>query len=58
MKFQKLFSGGLGKVELKEPIDIELEKGATPYYGGYYSVPYMLQKPLKKEVDRMVEADI
>ena len=25
-KFQKLFSGGLGKVELKKPIDIELEK--------------------------------
>jgi len=57
-KFQKLFSGGLGKVELKKPIDIELEKGATPYYGGYYSVPHMLQKPLKKEVNRMVEADI
>ena len=32
-KFQKLFSGGLGKVELKKPIDIELEKGATPHYG-------------------------
>ena len=30
-KFPKLLSGGLGKVELKEPIDIELEKGATPH---------------------------
>ena len=50
---QKLFSGGLCKVDI-EPIDIELEKGATPYYGGYYSVPHMLQKPLKKEVDRIV----
>ena len=45
-------------MELKEPIDIELEKGATPHYGGYYSVPNMLKKPLKKEVERMVEADI
>ena len=57
-KFQKLFSGGLGKVELKEPIDIELEKDATPYYGGFYNVPHMLTKPFKKEVNRMVEADI
>ena len=57
-KFQKPFSGGLGKVELKKPIDIELEKGAIPHYGGYYSVPHMLKKPLKKEVERMVEADI
>ena len=48
----------LVKLNLKNPIDIELEKGATPYYGGYYSVPHMLQKPLKKEVNRMVEADI
>ena len=53
-KFQKLFSEELSKVELKEPIDIELEKGATPHYGGFYSVPHMLQKPLKKEVNRMV----
>ena len=57
-KFQKLFSGGLGKVKLDKPIDIELEKGATPHYGGFYSVPHMLKKPLKKEVERMVEADI
>ena len=30
-----------------------MEKGATPHYGGFYSVPHMLKKPLKKEVERM-----
>ena len=49
-KFQKLFSGGLGKVELKEPIDIELERGATSHYGGFYSVPHMLKISLKKRL--------
>ena len=49
-KFQKLFSGGLGKVKLDKPIDIELEKGATPHYGGFCSVLHMLKKHLKRKL--------
>ena len=45
LKSKILFSGGLDKVDM-EPIDIELEKGATFYYAKkYYIVPKMLTEP-------------
>ena len=56
-KFSTLFGGGLGKVDMK-PIDIELKEGTTPYASTYYNVPKAYKQTLKKEVNRMCNADI
>ena len=52
-----LFSGGLGKVDMK-PINIKLKKGCKPHASRHYSVPKMFEKPFRKEVERLVKADI
>ena len=52
-----LFSGGLGKVDMK-PINIKLKKGCKPHASRHYSVPKMFERPFRKEVERLVRADI
>ena len=51
-KFPILFGGRLGLLDIK-PVTIELQKGAKPYKGRYYSVPKALEIPFRKEIDRM-----
>ena len=41
-----------------KPIDIELKEGTIPYAGRYYNVPKAYERPLKKEINRMCDADI
>ena len=52
-KFPKLFGGGLGQVNI-EPVTIELQEGIKPVRQRYYSVPHAFERPMKKEIQRMV----
>jgi len=49
-KFPVLFGGGLGLLDI-EPVKIELQKGAKPYKGKYYSTPKAFVNPLKKVIE-------
>ena len=48
-KFPILFGGGLGLLDI-EPVKIELQPGAKPYKGKYYSTPKAYVNPLKKAI--------
>ena len=56
-KFPTLFGGGLGTVNIP-PVTIELQKGAKPYKGRYYSVPKAYEKHLKTEINRMCDTTV
>ena len=49
-KFPILFGGGLGLLDI-EPVKIELQPGAKPYKGKYYSTPKAYVNPLKKAIE-------
>jgi hypothetical protein len=52
MKFDTLFSGGLGTLNIK-PIHLELIDGAKPYHSKAYPVPQSLERTTKKEIERL-----
>ena len=55
-KFQKLFGGGVGKLDM-EPVSISLKESLKPYQGLYFSIPQAYRNPTKKEIERLVVID-
>ena len=56
-KFPKLFSEGLGKLDM-EPVSISLKEGLKPYQGRYFNIPQAYNKPTRAEIDRLVAIDV
>ena len=56
-KFTKLFGGGLSKVDMK-PINLEFKERNKLYATTYCNIPNMYKKPMRKEVDQMVDNNI
>ena len=56
-RYADLFDGTLGKWN-EEPVEIELQEGATPFHARPYPVPRCHAETLKMEVDRLVEIGV
>ena len=56
-KFPTLFGGGLGLLDIP-PVTIELQQGAKPFGGRYYSTPKAFEAPFKKEIQRMCNTNV
>ena len=50
-KFPKLFSGGLGTLDI-EPVHIELKPGAVPFHAKAYPIPKAYEKATRTESKR------
>ena len=56
-KYESLFDGTLGKWE-ESAYNIELKPNATPYHGAPYSIPQAYEKIVRRDVDRLVAANV
>ena len=56
-KFPKLFSGGLGILDI-EQVHLELKLGATPFHSRVYPVPNAYEKVTRKESDRFCDIGV
>ena len=57
-KFPTLFGGGLGLLDIRRPVDIELQPGSKPYASRYYNIPKAYKKMAKTENTRLVTVDL